>query len=97
MTPKTILVTVATAGTPVQVTTDTAIRASQVRFQPLDGISYLGIAGLNKTTFANCIRRMAVDADYAIQADENLAQIQLSAYWLDVTTDGQKVLVAYWE
>ena len=97
MTPNTILVTIAAAGTPQQLTADSSLRAVEIAFQPLDAISFLGIAGMNKTTFANVIRRMAVDADWRIKTDENQSQLQLSKYWLDATANGNKILVAYWD
>jgi hypothetical protein len=96
MTPTTVLVTITTAGTPQQITTDATLRAKKVRIQPLDGIGYVGIEGLNKTTFAGCLARLPQDSPLVIEADDNCAQIQLSKYWLDSTANTQKFLVAYW-
>lgn len=94
--------TVTTAGTRVQIETDTDIRPSSIYFEALGtntGYIYIGLSTVSSTVY---IARLAAGASYVISSDGILAGghlgasgLQLSAFYADSSVNGEKVLVTY--
>lgn len=104
MTTGSILVTVATGGTPIQVTTDATIKVSAIKAQTILGESgkmYLGNSqAMSKTTYANVLAVLSPVASgpldrFELVSDENRNGFQLSSFWVDAETNGQHLLVTY--
>jgi hypothetical protein len=97
-------VAVATPGTPVRVTTDTALRAHRMRFAVLIGEVgrvFLGVQGMNKATGAGVIKEFwptgaggGVADDLVIESAAG--ELRPSDYYVDANTAGEGLIVAYW-
>lgn len=98
-------VTVATAGTPVQVSA-TRLMVRAVRFQTTNGntgLMYIGDATLVKATLVGVHRVLGIasataDApvvEFGSQEIENGNAIDLSKFWVDAGVNGESVLVSY--
>lgn len=100
-------VAVTTPGTPVRVTTDVSIKCARIQFavDPANtGKTYLGPAGMNKTSKANVARiftapgtgpqdGMAVPST----SGEGARNVHtLADYWVDADTATEGLLVGYW-
>ena len=106
-------ITVAVAGTPVQLIASTPFRALNTRFygyhaallQALPtntGLVYIGGVGMNKTTLAVVSNVLAIPSTSSIPSFgvANLlspAGVDLSAFWLDAAVSGEGVLVTLLE
>lgn len=98
----TSLLTITAGGTPVQVSTDPALRACSLLLKALSSNAgpavYVGNASnFGKTTGVNLIRDInGTDADFSISSREGRNTIPLAGYWVDGTT-GDKVLATWWQ
>lgn len=95
--PVTIVVTVVTAGTPVQVSA-TNIACNTASFVAVNGNSgancYVGdTSGFNKTTGVGYISK----TPYSIASQYASNPLNLADYWVDADTSGDKVAVTYWQ
>ena len=95
------IVTVATAGTPVQLPdTPQGIRPYMMYIQAhqsntADG--YLGLSGLTKATGVAVIKRLdAAVGDFLLYTNEPKDNFSVREYWLDADANAQKFLVTYW-
>jgi hypothetical protein len=98
-------VSVPTAGTPVQLTSDKTIFASKIVFTTVNiaGRMFVGKAGMNKTTGAGVITEMfpyaasngAPDRFEIESEDANL--LRVSDYWIDAATNGDGLYVTYFQ
>jgi hypothetical protein len=93
-----------TAGTPVQVTADATIKAARIRFQAIQGNTgkvFLGVASLNKGTFANAIAEFAIPGsaqppDVTIDSVDGSNSLVLAEYWVDSNVNAEGFIVSYW-
>jgi len=100
MTVHSVLLTVATPGTPVQLPVADACGLQVVAWKgnapEADG--YLGLAaGMNITTGAGVIQPLVPRASWAISVAESANRIHIGEYAVDADTAGDKFLVTYWE
>lgn len=101
MTVTTVLITVATPGTPVQLTTDNSLQAQILHVQPVPGntgATWLGRAGMSKAAFTGVIRHFPIGTAsvFDIEADVGGTMLQLSNYWFDADVAAERLLVTYW-
>lgn len=98
------VITVSSAGTPVQVTTDDSIHVCNVMFATLVGGSgkiLVGDSGLNASTlagvFAELLPEASADPSRLLITDQGEAgnSLRLSDFYIDAQTSGQKCLVTY--
>lgn len=104
ITPTLITVTVTTAGTRTQVTTDTDIKPKSVYFEALasnTGVIYIGGSTVSSTSY---YARLPVPStssspSWSITGTEggriSGTGIQLSNFWVDSSVSGEKVQVTY--
>lgn len=96
-------VTVASAGTPVNVLVNYAsdpdfdkFHANKVEIRALFSNAtpvYVGYQGMNKTTLENVIAVLPPNAVYALVEQNALNIINVSAFYVDADTSGDGVLV----
>ena len=96
---------VAAAGTPVQITTDSTLRANRIRFAVVIGQTgriYLGAAGMNKTTGAGVIKEFwptgaggAIADAWEVADGSGSNTLRLSDFWVDAGTSGEGLMVSY--
>lgn len=104
VTPTLITKTVTTAGTQVQVTTDTDIKPISVYFEAdaaNTGVIYIGLSDVSSTSyFARLpIPSTASSPGWSISGVDagrsGGSAIQLSNIWVDSSVDGEKVHITY--
>jgi hypothetical protein len=100
---------VTTPGTPVQVTTDTTLRAAIIRFSVFlggTGKVYLGVQGMNKTTGAGVIKEFwptgasgAIADELILEAPapETYGSFRLSDFYVDADVANEGLLVSYFD
>src|SRR5438128_8725187 len=102
MQPYSVVISVPTAGTPVQLTTDKSIVCVSLLIKALASNAgpavYVGrAANFNATTGANLIADLnGVDQSLLVQAPDNTNRIVPAEYWVDAAASGDKLLVTYW-
>jgi hypothetical protein len=102
MLPKCLLLTVPTAGTPVQLTTDQSIVCVSLLIKALPSNAgptvYVGrAANFNATSGADLIADInGADQSFLVQASDNTNRIVPAQYWVDAVNSGDKLLVTYW-
>lgn len=93
------------AGTPVPITTDRSIKASDVMFSPVEGNTgrvVLGVTNaLNKTTLAGAISEFSqtsgkFNGPLILQDQTSQTCILLADYCVDADTNNEGLLVVYW-
>lgn len=100
--PVTAIISVPTAGSPVQWLTDTSRGAAAIAVAPHPSNSgtnvYIGTAGMVTSTFTNLIANgiLPSTTSWSLQAPTGTSAILPSDYWFDVETNGDKLLVTYW-
>lgn len=105
ITPVLLVKTITTAGTQIQVETDTDIKPSAVYFEALStntGVIYIGDSSVSDT---NYMARLTVPSassspSWSISATPTGGRsggtgIQLSNLWVDASVSGEKVMVTY--
>jgi hypothetical protein len=106
VTPTLITVTVTTAGTQVQVTTDTDIRPAWIKFEALGsntGQIYIGNLDVSSTVYFNRLpiptTALVTEVEYRSGSNGNgrsgATGFQLSNFWIDSSVNGEKVQVTY--
>jgi hypothetical protein len=101
MQPQCAVITVPTAGVPVQLpAAPGGVEALLIKglAANLGGTVYVGRASnFNKTTGVNLITDLnGADATFTLAAKEARNRIYLEQYWVDVATSGDKVLITWW-
>src|SRR3989454_2832719 len=102
MQPFSMVVTVPTAGTPVQLTTDNSIVCVSLLIKALPSNAgptvYVGrAANFNATSGADLIVDInGVNQSFLVQASDNANRIVPAQYWVDAAGSGDKLLVTYW-
>src|SRR5437870_8635926 len=102
MLPKCLLITVPSAGTPVQLTTDNSIACVSLLIKAFASNAgpavYVGrAANFNATTGADLIADLnGVDQSLLVQSPDNTNRIVPAEYWVDAAASGDKLLVTYW-
>jgi len=98
-------VNVATPGTPVALTTNTAVAASKLFFQVIPGLTgktYVGSTNLSKGTLAGVARVLwpnsggGFSETFSIEAQDGENSINLADYAIDADVAGEGLLVTYW-
>lgn len=98
MTATTILIT--GVASPVQLSTDSSIMVQSLYVQAAHSNlakAFIGVASINKTTFAGVTKAMDAKEDFAFADPMGANRIQLSDYWIDFATVGEKAMVTYWK
>jgi len=91
-------------GAPVQVTSDTSIRAHRIRFAVAIGETgrvFLGVQGMNKATGAGVVKEFWPTGAGGSVADElvlesEAGELRPSDYYVDANTAGEGLMVVYW-
>ena len=102
MQPFSMVVTVPTAGTPVQLTTDNSIVCVSLLIKALASNAgptvYVGrAANFNATSGADLIVDInGVNQSFLVQASDGCNRIVPSQYWVGAANSGDKLLVTYW-
>jgi|SRR5215813_6412545 len=102
MLPKCLLITVPTAGTPVQLTTDQSIACVSLLIKALPSNAgptvYVGrAANFSSSSGADLISDInGADQSFLVQASDNANRVVPAQYWVDAATSGDKLLVTYW-
>jgi hypothetical protein len=99
-------VTVASAGTPVPLSTDLTLRACAILVSTIPGLTgnvYLGGAGLDRNTLAQVMMKFNAPSvfgppdSFLVEAQGGSNALQVSEYFLDVSVSGEGVLVTYFQ
>ena len=100
MQPNCALITVPSAGTPVQLPAIAGgVEALMIKGLASNGGStvYVGRASnFNKTTGTDLITDLTGSDTFSITTKDATSRIDPAQYWADVTTSGDKVLVTWW-
>src|SRR3954454_22404367 len=102
MQPFSLVVSVPSAGTPVQLTADNSIACVSLLIKALASNTgpavYVGrAANFNASSGAGLIVDInGPDQSFSIQAPDNTNRIVPAQYWVDAATSGDKLLVTYW-
>ena len=97
-------IAVSTPGTPVRVTSDTAIRAHRMRFAVAIGEVgrvFLGVQGMTKAAGAGVVKEFWPTGAGGGVADElviesAVGELRPSDYYVDANAAGEGLIVAYW-
>lgn len=98
-------VNVPTPGTPVHVTTNTAVAASKIFFQVIPGLTgkmYVGAPAMNKSTLTGVARVLWPNAaggfseTFYIETQDGEDSIRVADYAVDADVAGEGLLVTYW-
>ncbi len=98
-------VNVATPGTPVPLTTANTT-ASKIFFQVIPGLTgktYIGKAGMNKSTLAGVTRILwpntsgGFSEGFFLETQDGADTLRLSDYAVDADVAGEGLLVTYWQ
>jgi hypothetical protein len=99
-------VTVASAGTPVALSTDLTLRACAILVSTIPGLSgnvYFGGTGLNQNTLSQVMMKFNAPSvfgppdTFLVEARNGRNALQVSEYFLDVSVSGEGALVTYFQ
>lgn len=99
-------VSVATPGTPVALAADHSATAAKIFFQAIPGLTgktYIGKAGMNKTTLAGVARILCPNSgggfseNFWIETNDGADSLRLSDYSVDADVAGEGLLVTSWQ
>jgi hypothetical protein len=99
-------VTVASAGTPVPLSTDITLRACAILVSTIPGLTgnvYLGGAGLDQNTLAGVMIKFNAPSvvgppdSILVEAPGGRNALQVSEYFLDASVSGEGALVTYFQ
>jgi len=101
MQPHCVLVTVPTAGAPVQLISDSSIACVSLLIKALASNTgpsvYVGrSSNFDKTSGVDLIADLSADQSLLIQASDNANRIVPAQYWVDAAAGGDKLLITYW-
>ena len=98
-------VNVPVPGTPVRLTTNTAITAAKLFVQAVPGLTgetYFGVTAMTKATLAGVTRVLAPNPasgfseNFFLESQDGDNSIQLSEYAIDADVANEGMLVTYW-
>lgn len=97
-------IAVPTPGTPVRLSSDTALRVSRIRFAPVIGEVgrvFLGVSGMTKANGSGVIKEFWPTGAGGGVADEFVidspsGELRPSDYYIDANTAGEGLIVSYW-
>ena len=99
-------VTVASAGTPVPLSTDSTLRACAILVATIPGLTgnvYLGGSGLDQNTLARVMVKFNAPSvfgppdSFLVEARGGVNALQVSEYYLDASVSGEGALVTYFQ
>jgi len=99
-------VTVASAGTPVPLSTDSTLRACAILVATIPGLTgnvYLGGSGLDQNTLARVMVKFNAPSvfgppdSFLVEARGGVNALQVSEYFLDASVSGDGALVTYFQ
>ena len=99
-------VTVASAGTPVPLSTDLTLRACAILVSTIPGLTgnvYFGGAGLDRNTLAQVMIKFNAPSvsgtadSFLLEARDGHNALQVSEYFLDASVSGEGALVTYFQ
>jgi hypothetical protein len=99
-------VTVASAGTPVQLLTDPTVRASAILVATIPGLTgniFVGGAGLNQTTLQavmiqfNAPTAQGPPDQFLLASEDATNSLLVADYFLDASVSGEGALVTYFQ
>jgi hypothetical protein len=99
-------VTVASAGTPVPLSTDLTLRACAILVSTIPGLTgnvYLGGAGLDQNTLHHVMIKFNAPSvfgppdSFLVEARDGHNALQVSEYFLDASVSGEGALVTYFQ
>jgi len=94
------------AGVPVQLISDSTIRACKIVFVTIPGLTgniYIGGANLNMTTLAGVLIKfnppstVGPSDSFAIESERGSNSLVVSDYWLAASVPGEGALVTYFQ
>jgi|SRR5579863_1156162 len=100
------VVTVASAGTPVPLSTDPALAACAIlvaTIPDLTGNIYFGGVNLNQTTLAGVMIKFnppssaGMPDHFLLQSEDAKNSLRVSDYWLDAAVSGAGALITYFQ
>lgn len=97
-------IAVGTPGTPVRLTTNTALRADSILFSPIQantGRVLIGAVGMDKTALTGVIAEFSESATkfqgpLLLQDQTSQTSMQLSDYYVDADVANEGIIVTYW-
>ena len=99
-------VSVATPGTPVALAANNTATAAKIFFQVIPGLTgktYIGKAGMNKSTLAGVVRILwpnsggGFSENFWIETNNGTDSLRMSDYFVDADIAGEGLLVTYWQ
>jgi hypothetical protein len=99
-------VTVASAGTPLALSTEPTLRACAILIATIPGLTgniYLGGAGLDQNTLAHVMMKFNAPSlsgppdSFLLEARDGRNALQVSEYFLDASVSGEGALVTYFQ
>ncbi|HLM99550.1 MAG TPA: hypothetical protein VK335_09730 [Bryobacteraceae bacterium] len=99
-------VTVASAGTPVPLSTDLTVRACAILVATIPGLTgnvFLGGAGLNQTTLHGVMVQFNAPAaqgpadQFLLASEDATNSLRVADYFLDASVSGEGALVTYFQ
>jgi len=102
MSPVTSVITVTTAGTPVQWLSNTSIGAGAIAVAPYPTNSgtniYIGTKGLVASSYTNLLAQgiLPLGSSWGLASPTGTSALLPSDYFFDVDNSGDKIIVTYW-
>ena len=99
-------ITVASAGTPVPLTTDTTVRACKILVATIPGLTgniYFGGAAMNQGTLGGVMIKFNPPAvpgqpdHFILQTQDGRNSLRVSDYFIDASVSGEGALVTYFQ
>jgi hypothetical protein len=97
---------VASAGTPVALSTDPTLRVTKLFFQSVPGLTgkcYIGAPAMSKSALSQVVRVLvpatssAIADQFEISSEDGRDSLYLSQYAIDADVAGEGLLVSYWQ
>ena len=99
-------ITVASAGTPVPLITDTAVRACKILVATIPGLTgniYFGGAAMNEGTLGGVMIKFNAPAvpgqpdNFILQTQYGRNSLRVSDYFIDASVSGEGALITYFQ
>lgn len=103
ITPVILNKTVTTAGTQIQITTDTTIKPSTIIIEGTranTGFIYVGLSDVSSTDYIASLdagERLVLNSNFTGLEAGDIADFQLSDLWVDSSVNGETCQVTYFE
>jgi hypothetical protein len=98
-------VNVATPGTPVQLSSNTGLRAAKILFQVVPGLTgkgYIGKNGMSRASLNGVLRILwpnqsgGISDSFLVESCQDSDILNLAEYYIDMDVAGEGLLVSYW-